>query len=409
MTYPNRPSWREEARLDRAARAQLDMNRDAARAELRMAEKRAAAEFRREQAEAKADVKIRARAARTARLAAVTRWAGDHTTDLLFLPVIAVPAALAWSAMATYGASIYPVAGFLLPAFSEGAMWAFAAAVTLTLRRHPGRPVWHLRLGILVFALFGAVLNFIHGYASGGVAVGVVMALVSIAGVTAHQLVTAGPRRSRDEREDSQFDRAAGRRERRARRAALRSTVADMDARGRARLVYRSGPASLERHFGRTRLVPVTLERREIPALLATPVTTPAVPVEADDDAPGVPSAGDRLAALETALERLVTALVTTAEAASGDAPEVPATVPGPSSDGGDIPVPATVIPAAPETAEDAALAGLKASLATGKPYTVNGLQTRYRLTRTEAVKLRRIVIPTANGHDVLAGVADEN
>jgi len=402
-------SYREEARLDRAERARLELERADHRAELRMAERRATAEFRREQAEAKAEARERARAARSARFSALLAWLTAHVTDLLFVPVILVPALLAWTAMATFGASIYPVAGYLLPAFSEGAMWAFAAATTLTTHRHPERPVWHLRAGILVFALFGMALNFLHGFSTGGPVVGAVMALVSVAGVVAHQLVHAGPRRSRAERDEARFDRAAGRRERRARRAALRSTTADMDSRGRAHLVYRSGPASLERHFGRTRLVPVTPERREIPMLPAAPVTTPDATVQPADDAPGVPSADDRLTALETALERLVTVLMTTAETTPETATEVPATVHDNSPEWVDDAPAVTTIPAAPETAEDAALAGLKASLATGKPYTVNGLQSRYRLTRTEAVKLHRIVIPKANGHDVLAGVADEN
>jgi hypothetical protein len=264
-------------------------------------------------------------------------------------------------------------------------------------------------MGTAVFAAFGAVLNFLHGYTIDGPVVGVVMALVSIAGVTAHQIVTAGPRRSATERDESRFDRAAARRERRARRAALRSTTADMDSRGRARLVYRSGPASLQRHFGRTRLVPVVAERREVRALQAAPVTTPAATVQTADDAVGDSSADDRLAALMTALERLVTVLATTAETTPEPAPEAPATVHDNSPEWVDITTVPTTAPEVPQTAEDAALAGLKASIANGKPFTVNGLQTRYRLTRTEAVKLRSIVVPKANGHDVLTGVADEN
>jgi hypothetical protein len=400
------PSWREEARRDRAARAQLDMQRDAARAELRMAEKRADVEFRREQAKAKADARARARAARSARLSAVTAWLAGHTTDLLLAPVIAVPAVLSWSAMASYGAHLYPAVGYILPAFSEGAMWSFAAATTLSRHRHPERPVWHLRLGTAVFAGFGAVLNFAHGLTLGGPVAGVVMALVSIAGVVAHQLVTVGPRRSRAERDDARIDRAAARRERRARKAALRGTVADMDVRGRARLVYQSGPATLERHFGRTRLVPVAPEDRELPALPAAPVDVPVTAPEADESAHEVPSQDDRLASLADSLERIVAALVTADETANEGAPAtVSDTVPE-----GALEDPAmTEIPAVPETAEDAALAGMKASVLGGKPFTVNGLQTRYRLTRTEAIKLRRLVIPEANGHDVLADVADEN
>jgi hypothetical protein len=77
-------------------------------------------------------------------------------------------------------------------------MWAFAAAVTITLHRYPDRPVWHLRIGIAVFAAFGAGLNYVHGltvppfpHMPTGPVTGGIMAAVSVAGVTAHQLVTA--------------------------------------------------------------------------------------------------------------------------------------------------------------------------------------------------------------------------
>jgi len=57
--------------------------------------------------------------------------------------VTGVPAVLAWTAMAAYGARIYGPAGLMLPAFSEGAMWALAAATTrpaLRDRHHLGHP-----------------------------------------------------------------------------------------------------------------------------------------------------------------------------------------------------------------------------------------------------------------------------
>jgi hypothetical protein len=110
-------------------------------------------------------------------------------------------ALLSWTAIAAFGMKLYGLPGAALPAFSEGAMWAFAAAVTLTVRRYPGRPVWHLRAGIAVFAVFGAALNYVHGSSMAlvpglphGPVTGAVMAAVSVAGVIAHQLITAGPR-----------------------------------------------------------------------------------------------------------------------------------------------------------------------------------------------------------------------
>ena len=177
-------------------------------------------------------------------------------TDLLFVPVIAVPAVLAWTAMAAYGASLYGPAGRALPAFSEGAMWAFAAAVTITRHRHPGRPVWHLRArhaGVRRLRR-RAELPARHEPAALPARSPASMALVSVAGVTAHQLVTAGPRRDRAERDAARTARAIGRRERAARRAAVRRALVDLDEDGSARLVFEPGAATLERHLGRIRL-----------------------------------------------------------------------------------------------------------------------------------------------------------
>jgi hypothetical protein len=253
-------AWREEARQDRLVAARIERDREAARAGLRIAGRHAAAQARREQAQARAAARTQARKGRAARRAARAGWVRAHVVDLLFVPVIAVPAVLAWTAMAAYGALLYGPAGLVLPAFSEGAMWAFAAATTLTRRRHPGRPVWHLRTGTVVFAAVGAALNFAHGMTAAagphGPVTGVVYAVVSVAGVSVHQFVTAGPRRSRAERDAARIARAAARREIAARRAALRYAVADVDEHGHARLIYQPGPAVLARRRGRIRLDP---------------------------------------------------------------------------------------------------------------------------------------------------------
>ena len=202
-----RPSWAEERRLDRAERARLDRERDDAAAARRIAGREAAQRLRQSAAEARRAQRAEAAGARAARLADLAAWTAGHVTGLLLVPVIAVPALLAWTAMAAYGAHLYGPYGRALPAFSEGAMWAFAAAVTITRHRQPGRPTWHLRAGTVVFAGFGAALNFAHGLSLGGPLTGAVMALVSVAGVTAHQLTTAGPHRPRHARADR--DRAA--------------------------------------------------------------------------------------------------------------------------------------------------------------------------------------------------------
>ena len=240
-------SWREETRRDRLVRAQIDREREGARAHARIAEREAAERVRQAAAGSRRAVRAQARAGRAARRAAVAAWAAAHVTDLLFVPVIAVPAVLAWTAMAAYGATLYGAPGRALPAFSEGAMWAFAAATTITRHRHPGRPAWHLRLGTAVFAVFGAALNFTHGLTAYGPAAGAVMALVSVAGVTAHQLVTAGPRRSPADRDAARTARLIARRELAARRAAIRRARVNLGEDGNACLVIDPGPVDLGR------------------------------------------------------------------------------------------------------------------------------------------------------------------
>jgi hypothetical protein len=260
-------SWREEMRQDRLARAQADRDRETARTQARIAERESLARIRREDEAARAEnrhdrrarraeARARARQSRAEGRARLSAWVSGHVTDLLFVPVIVIPGVLAWTAMADFGEHLYGTPGLGLPAVSEGSMWAFAAATTLTRRNHPGRPVWHLRLGTAVFAGVGAAMNFAHGMAVtwGGVWTGTLMAIVSVSGVTAHQLVTAGPRRSRADRAAARLERAARRRETRARRAAIRCARAELDDGGNARLVYQPGLAQMGRRHGRTRL-----------------------------------------------------------------------------------------------------------------------------------------------------------
>ena len=51
-----------------------------------------------------------------------------------------------------------------------------------------------------------------------------------------------------------------------------------------------------------------------------------------------------------------------------------------------------------PNAAEAAAEASLRATLAAGNPWSVNGLVTNFRLTRAEATKLRQRVLAESNG-----------
>ena len=222
-------SWREEARQDRLVRAQIGRDRETARAQARITEGQASARVRREEHQARASARQQARKARAARRKDRAAWLRGHTVDALFVPVIVVPAVLAWTAMAAYGEQVYGPTGRALPAFSEGAMWAFAAATTMTRRRHPDRPVWHLRAGTVLFAAVGAALNFVHamttlpgGPPPRGPVTGVVYAVVSVAGVSVHQMVTAGPRRPAADRGAARIARVTARRELAARRAALR-------------------------------------------------------------------------------------------------------------------------------------------------------------------------------------------
>jgi hypothetical protein len=273
------PTWREERRRDRAAEAQLAREDAAARAQARIAADEAAARLRREEHQARMAERKAARKQRSARWTLRMAWLKAHLVDLLFVPVIVVPSVLAWTAMAAYGVQVFGPAGASLPAFSEGAMWAFAGATTLTRRHHPERPLWPFRAGTAVFAAYGAALNFSHGVtpehgALRGIAVGVVMALVSVAGVTAHQLITAGPRRSRAERAAARTDRVIARRERAIRHAALKNATAFLAADGDAHLMIKPGIVHLTRRHGRVQLRTAPSS----PVWLPDPMVLPGTP-----------------------------------------------------------------------------------------------------------------------------------
>jgi hypothetical protein len=296
------PVWLPgEARLDRRLiQARIERERDEARLRARIAERQAAARLRQEATEARRATRDEARKDRAARRAAAAAWCQARTVDLLFVPVVAVPGLLSWTGMASYGQSEFGPPGLALPALSEGGMWAFAAATTITRRKSPDKPVWHLRLGTLTFAAYGAALNFLHGLSRGGPLTGASMALISVAGVTAHQLITAGPRRTLAEREQSRIHRSIARRERAARRAAIRSACFELDGAGHARLVFEAGTAILSRsRLNRRRL---DFDDNGALALDAAPVRTPdpgpaqAVPVPAsvyEQDSVRPPCTGD--------------------------------------------------------------------------------------------------------------------
>lgn len=272
-------TWAENQRAERAAAAEqrradqamlLEQRRAdaAARAEQRRADREAAAKLKQDMADAARD--RRSRLAKT-----VAGWVSAHTVDLLFVPVILVPALLAWSAIAGFGHDLYGAPGWTMPLYSEAAMWAFAFALAAARRAVPARPTRRLLIGLWFSAAVSATLAFLHGLTAtttdaagsvivtGSVTDGIVMALVAVGGVVVHQLVdtaaTAAPRRTREQRAADRLQRLAARRVERVRRAALRQAAAELAADGTATLVHRPGLVELRRRFGRARLVPTTV------------------------------------------------------------------------------------------------------------------------------------------------------
>lgn len=245
------------------------------RAHERRADRVAAAEQARADADAASDRKARDRASRadlaqqraaaTARrraaaFARLSGWAARHRVDLLIYPLAVASAVLAVPSMATFGTDIYknPV-GAVLPLLTELGMWAFALAVQARRRTNPDAPVWALQLGVWVFAAVAGGLNFAHGLREGATA-GVVMGIASVAGVIAHQLVTAGGLRSLAERRDARQAGQVRRKVTAARRAAVRAAVAEVTADGQARLVVVPGIYRVRRPLlGRPRLVPAVV------------------------------------------------------------------------------------------------------------------------------------------------------
>lgn len=244
--------WREDRRLDEAASAeqarfdavtaaQVEALRAQTRTETRAAELRQRQELRRDEHQAAQQARDRSRARRGARVAAARGWVVAHTVDLLIYPLAGVSAVMAVPAMATFGHEVYgTAAGYALPVITELGMWAFALAVQHTRRRHPDRPVWALQLGVWVFAAVAFVLNALHGLVRTWIA-GSVMGVASVAGVGAHQLVTAAPRRGRAERDTARTARQAARKAARVRAAALRAAVAEIGPDGTARLLFTPG------------------------------------------------------------------------------------------------------------------------------------------------------------------------
>ncbi|HJQ48286.1 MAG TPA: hypothetical protein VJ870_18485 [Amycolatopsis sp.] len=295
-------SWQEERRANRLVDAQIRREQAAAVAEVRIAERAAQARERRHDEQAQAEAHDRAVAARRERRRAVLRagtgWCGANVVELLIYPVALLSFVLAAPAMAAYGRAVYgSTLGVLLPGITELGMWAFAVAVLISRRRWPDRPTGWLQVGVWTFAgvAFGA--NLLHGLTARW-EFGMVMGIVSIAGVLAHQLTLAAPPRSRTERQTARIEAQAARKVGRVRRAAVRQAVAEISPDGTARLVYAPGRYVLGKR-GRLEAaivpgLPVASESadwdRELADLLATDGAATRGAVEADstpDETPG--------------------------------------------------------------------------------------------------------------------------
>ncbi|MBN9757757.1 hypothetical protein DMP14_20390 [Pseudonocardia sp. Ae707_Ps2] len=208
---------------------------------------------------------------------AVLSWVNAHVVELLIYPIAVLSFALAAPAMAAYGTVIFGVTGFLLAGITELGMWAFALAVVASRRRNPHRPVAGLQAGVVVFCLGAGGMNFTHGLhkAGGGWTVGLVMAVVSVAGIVAHQLTLARAPRSHAERRADRLAARAAAKIDRAQHAALRAAATVVAADGTAQLVYHDGTYRLTRY---RRLVspaghsPTPAEHRDTPVPVASPV-----------------------------------------------------------------------------------------------------------------------------------------
>ncbi|RSD20111.1 hypothetical protein [Amycolatopsis eburnea] len=243
-------TWAEERRANHAATAEQRRQDAAAATERKLREQAARAEQRRTDTAAAVKLADKQREARRARRAAfLANLAGWLSTNRVRLPIYLlalVSAGMAVPAMAGYGAQVYgDVTGTALPALSELGMWAFAFAVEITRHRHPDRPVWALQLGVWVFAGVGFALNVLHGWHRGADAA-VVMGIVSVAGVIAHQLAVASPPRSAGERAAARIERKTLRKVARVQAAAVRHAVAELAPDGTARLVFTPGRYTLD-------------------------------------------------------------------------------------------------------------------------------------------------------------------
>lgn len=238
----------EQRRLDTLAAAEVAAIKQRAAREARRDDVDFTDRRRRDQRKEQQREQDTKRARRAKQLKNLREWAGTHMVDLMIYPLALVSAVMAIPAMAHYGQRVYNSStGAVLPAITELGMWAFAFAVEYHRHKHPERPVWALQVGVLVFTAVGGSLNYLDGaMAEGGsVGNGIVMAVVSIAGVVAHQLLKASPRRSRAERDARRIARHTADKIAAVRKAAINASVSRVDDDGQVVLMFNAGDYTL--------------------------------------------------------------------------------------------------------------------------------------------------------------------
>ncbi|MFE5506673.1 hypothetical protein ACFQ73_29200 [Amycolatopsis japonica] len=259
-------SWQEEIRANRKAKAEAARLDETARTGNEIALMKAAADVARADRDQDAAHAERAReirekerekrrADRKAKWGKITAFAKAHVVDGLIYGIALVSFAMAAPAMSGYGEDVYrsPLGGFL-PLITELGMWAFAIAVLVSRVKAPDRPVWGFQAGVWVFGTLAFLTNAVHGW-SRGFDAALIMGVVSVAGVVAHQLAIATPPRSKAQRAADKLAAARVAKTHAAARAALKAAAAQIDAEGNARLTY--APGTFEVHRFRRRLIPV--------------------------------------------------------------------------------------------------------------------------------------------------------
>ncbi|WP_410640684.1 hypothetical protein [Amycolatopsis sp. lyj-346] len=244
----------EQARLDQAAATGDEIARMKAASDVARADRELAAELEQKAKDAAALKRKQRRDDRKERWERIAAFVRGHVADVLIYSIAVVSFVMAASAMAGYGADVYASGvGRLLPLITELGMWAFAVSVQIVRRKDRTRSVWGLKVGVWVFGTLAFGTNAVHGLARGWDAM-VIMGVVSVAGVIAHQLAIADPPRSRAQRAADKLAAAQVAKTNAAARAALKMATAQIDADGNARLTFAPGTYQVKRR----RLIAVT-------------------------------------------------------------------------------------------------------------------------------------------------------